>query len=302
MNNKENQLGINIRSLRKAFGETGEQLGEVLNVEKNTISSYETGRTKPDQDIIRKIAKHYMISTEELIYSDLSVIGRFNIDKEAFFKNIDTIIPIVSSEKALENPHFQKAYCAHKEFYDELKRVSLDKIDNIDICLDEYSETLEDNEIEAEVAANLIGIMYLIMMGINASAIFASNPPAVVKQIAKKDEKTRKLMENPNPSLELDAKVLLAEFHDEESTERLSELLTAIKKSPKWSDLGDYYLALQYVWNLVDNDLDWGFNQRIGVEMLYTFASVKNDYAARYLQYNIETLKGESSQFVDDTE
>ena len=36
---QENQLGINIRSLRKAYGETQEQLGEVLNVEKNTISS-----------------------------------------------------------------------------------------------------------------------------------------------------------------------------------------------------------------------------------------------------------------------
>lgn len=47
-------------------------------------------------------------------------------------------------------------------------------------------------------------------------------------------------------------------------------MYTIIKKSPNWSDLADYYLALQYIWNLVDNDLDWGFNQRIGMEIHIT--------------------------------
>lgn len=298
---KENQLGINIRSLRKAYGETQEQLGQVLNVEKNTISSYETGTREPSKDTVREIAKHYMISTEELLHSDLSLINKIQIDKDAFWKYIDIVIPIASSEKALENPHFRKAYDAHKDFYDELRQVSLDKIDNVDVCLEEYTEVLEDEESGAMAAANIIGLEYLLLMGIKASAVVMKEQPAALMQVARKDKKTRKLIENPNPSLESDAEEIMAEFHNEESEEIMSQLLTTVKRSKEWSDLGDYYLALRYMWNLVDNDLDWGFNQRIGVEMLNSFASVNNIYAARFLIYSFDSMTGKSSRSVDDS-
>ena len=80
----------------------------------------------------------------------------------------------------------------------------------------------------------------------------------------------------------------------------LSEMLTVVKRSKDWSDLADYYLALQYIWNLVDNDLDWGFNQRIGVEMMDAFITVKNIYAARFMKYSLDSIQGVSSQSVDD--
>ena len=64
------------------------------------------------------------------------------------------------------------------------------------------------------------------------------------------------------------AAVILASIDDDEAKEMVDERLTAVKKSAEWSDLADYYLALQYVWNIVDNDLEWAFNRRIGYEML----------------------------------
>lgn len=296
----ENQLGVNIRSLRKAFGETQEQLGEALHIEKNTVSSYETGTRIPSKETLRAIAKHFMISTEELLHGDLSSIGKIQIDKDAFWKYIDIVVPIVSSEKALKDSRFRIAYDAHMEFYDELRKVSLDKIDNVDICLEEYAEALENEEIEAEAASNMIGLMFLLMMGIKAGTVVMKDQPAPLLQVAKKDEKTRKIMQTENPSLEADAKEILADFHSEESEEMMSQLLTAIKRSKEWSDIGDYYLALQYIWNLVNNGLDWGFNQRIGIEMLNAFVSVGNIYAARYLKCSLESMTGESSRTVDD--
>lgn len=297
---KENRLGENIRGLRKAYGETQEQLGEVLHMEKNTVSSYETGTREPSKRTLRAIAKHYMISTEELLHGDWSSIGKIQIDKDAFWRYIDMVVPIVSSEKALRNPQFRKAYDAHQEFYNELRRVSMEKIDNVDICFDGYTDALDDNEIEAEAAANLVGLEYLLIMGIQAGASVMKEQPAALKQVARRDEKTEKLLKAPDPSLETDAKEILAEFHEEESEEMMSQLLTTIKKSQKWSDLADYYLALQYVWNLVDNGLDWGFNQRIGIEMLNAFVSVGNIYAARFLKYSFDSMTGKSSQTVDD--
>ena len=158
-----------------------------------------------------------------------------------------------------------------------------------------------DDDIEAEAAANIIGLEYLLMMGIKAGAVVMKDQPAALKQVARRDEKTRKLMETPNPSLEADAKEILEEFHNEESEKEISQLLTAIKRSKEWSDIGDYYLALQYMWNLVNNGFDWGFNQRIGVEMMNAFVSVNNIYAARFLKYSFDSMTGESSRSVDDS-
>lgn len=46
------RLGANIRSLRKAYGETQEQLAEAIFVEKNTISNYENGKREPPRSDI----------------------------------------------------------------------------------------------------------------------------------------------------------------------------------------------------------------------------------------------------------
>lgn len=118
--------------------------------------------------------------------------------------------------------------------------------------------------------------------------------------MAARDEETRKWIEGEDQSFEADAEELLDEIYNEEIKNEISEMLTVVKRSKDWSDLADYYLALQYVWNLVDNDLGWGFNQRIGIEMMVAFNSVNNRYAARFLKYNFDALRGACSQSVDD--
>ena len=132
------KLGANIRSLRIAYGETQEQLGEAIFVEKNTISYYENGKREPNKATLTAIANHYMVSVGELLYSDLTEIGKITVDPNAFWKNIDIILPIISSEKALSNEDFKKAFDAHKEFYDQLHKVSMEGIDKIDICEEGY--------------------------------------------------------------------------------------------------------------------------------------------------------------------
>ena len=72
------KLGNNIRGLRKAYGETQEELGFALGVEKNTISSYETGRTEPGKEMLSMIASHYFVSVEELLLTDLSSMKKIN--------------------------------------------------------------------------------------------------------------------------------------------------------------------------------------------------------------------------------
>ena len=129
------QLGANIRSLRVAYGETQEQLGIAICVEKNTVSYYENGKREPNKEILAAIAIHYMVSVEELLHSDFTKIRKITVDKDAFWKNIDIILPIVSSERALKNENFKKAFDAHKDFYDELRKGCIDEIDNVKVCI-----------------------------------------------------------------------------------------------------------------------------------------------------------------------
>lgn len=298
--NTSNRLGINIRSLRTAYRESQEQLGEAIHVAKNTVSSYETGRTEPDKETLTAIAKHYMISVEVLLHSDLKSIGKITVDKNAFGKNIEIILPLASSDRAMQNENFKRAYEAHTAFYGQLHLLSLDGFDNVDVLYDGYMAAAKDNDIKTEATANLIALWYLWLMLLKTPLTVIKNKPAALRQVVINDEKVKKVIENIDSSFEADAKAILSELNEDEIEEMMSEMLTTVKGSKEWSDLADYYLALRYVWNLVDNDLEWGFNHQTGVEMMWAFATVRNKYAAQFLKCSFDSLREASSQFVDD--
>ncbi len=211
------RLGANIRSLRKAYGETQEELGIALNVEKNTVSYYENGKREPNKDMLTEIAKHFMVSVEELMYCDLSGIGSIAVDNNALWKNVDMILPIVLSDEALENNHFKNAYKFHRNFYNELHRMNIDDIKHIDICFDEYFEAWEDDQIKPEVAANILAIWNLMLMIIKTTPLVMKNKSAALMQVAARDPKAKQIIDNPSPNFEKDAEEAVTGLDDPET-------------------------------------------------------------------------------------
>lgn len=61
-------IGKNIRSLREQKGLTQEELGEKLFVTRQTISNYETGRSRPDVDMLVKIAEVLETDVTRVLY------------------------------------------------------------------------------------------------------------------------------------------------------------------------------------------------------------------------------------------
>lgn len=61
-------VGKNIRALREAKGLTQEQLAQMLYVTRQTISNYEMGKSKPDVDMIRNIARVLDTDANALLY------------------------------------------------------------------------------------------------------------------------------------------------------------------------------------------------------------------------------------------
>lgn len=63
-----NIIGKNIRRQRTKKGLTQDQLAERLNVTRQAISNWETGKTQPDIETVTRLAEVFEISVEELIY------------------------------------------------------------------------------------------------------------------------------------------------------------------------------------------------------------------------------------------
>lgn len=60
-------IGRNIRRLRRAHGETQEQLGEVLEVSGNAVSQWENDRATPRMGVIERMAMHWRVQKSDIL-------------------------------------------------------------------------------------------------------------------------------------------------------------------------------------------------------------------------------------------
>ncbi len=68
------KLGENILKLRKQRGLSQEQLGEQVDVTRQTISNWELGETTPNPEQLKLLSKALNVSVDELIDNDIKGI------------------------------------------------------------------------------------------------------------------------------------------------------------------------------------------------------------------------------------
>ncbi len=290
------QLGNNIRALRNAYYESQEELGVVLGVVKSAVSAYENGKRQPDRGMLSKIAAHYWVSVEELCFCDLTGTRSIDLNVKVFLHNICHLFPIIKTEEAMKNQHFRKAHRWHELFLSGIQNNNGD-FDELFICFEEYGKAYEDANIEEETEANLLGLclLFIAICRVTKEAIIVQ--PKLVKNAVKKDKYLKRIIERKNEiTKEIDE--VLPVFEEPEFIEMINEMMTTLKQSKRWNYLADYYLALGYMFNNVDNGLDWSINRRIGAEMLRAFASLGNPYAIRYIKISLRVVRP-SSHIVD---
>lgn len=64
------KISKNIKKLRQEKGLTQEAFAEKLNLSRQAVSSWETGRTQPDVEMLGIISEKFSVSVEELIYGE----------------------------------------------------------------------------------------------------------------------------------------------------------------------------------------------------------------------------------------
>lgn len=294
------KLGMNIRSVREAYGESQEELGFVLGVGKNTISYYETGQREPKKETLIKIARHYMVPVESLLYGSFTNRRKLIFNGKVLLKNLDIIFPIVSSENAINNKYFKKAFDAQQSFYNACKEKEDIEFDWLDGSIDDYYlKAAEDERLKEETTVNQLAMYFLMFLAIKSIPFIIEEKPATINML---DDNMKKEIEYSD-DIDPEIKDLVSEISSDETKKMITDMLVTVKQSKKWSDLAYYYSALQFFFNLVDNRMDVGSNIRVGSEMLSSFAEINNPYAISFMEICFSSFLPESSsQSVDDKE
>ena len=301
--------------LRETHGETQEDLAYSIGFEtKSTISNYESGKRKPDTRMLKKIAIHYNITVEELCYGDLSYlvnkkITNLPIDNVEIINKVSAIIyPIYEPiEDKCNDELFKKGYEAQMKireyFYNGAKFDS--KL--FEICHDSYVESINENG-TIESVANLLWLYIFITSTWNNRHMTEGIYELYDKQIDKsyfyknyvlKSFKEKESSEDEAFTLgeesSFDNKELkILEKYVEKDEAVYALLFKYLRKNAEGCEYADYYMALQYINNLIENDEDITTNQKIGCELMRRFAVIGNKYARNYWKVYDRELSGEN--------
>lgn len=281
-----NYLASNLKHLRKSYGETQEELAKALYLEKNTISQYESGSRKPDEETLKGIAKRYGVTMDLLLYEDLSFVP----DMLAYYSDIDSnflmvsgFFPIYRLDRRFDTKTI-RAFEAHKQLLFGSSEEK-DEVD-IDLIIEAYDEAYDKFDIDSDeflvIAVNLLSLFMLLY-----SSIFNEASVKQIEDFLLKDKKSKKEISS------FVLNVVLPSFNDNEVrspqfkrdlNEGFLYLIEILKESRKYSKVADYFFALRYMFNLVDNDYDYATNQLIGSELINGLSRLNNPYAKQFIQ------------------
>ena len=123
-NNKIRSFQVVLKSLRKSFGITQEELANELNISRSTIGMYESGSREPDYETLGLIADYFNVDTDYLL-------GR---------TNKITVLPnhYYFDEYTIEIANFLHKNPEYKVLFDASKKISKEDIDFVAKMLDKF--------------------------------------------------------------------------------------------------------------------------------------------------------------------
>jgi len=278
----------NLKFLRMSVGETQESLANALFVEKSTISQYESGTRKPnDQETLKKIAKRYGVTVDSLLSDDFSSNSP---DLVAFMNNPDRILqemikifPIYELDDTY-CPEYLKAYKEHEK----LLFGSLEEKETVDVdfIADTYGKALTEYKENSDAfLVTLVNVMSLKLL--RYSSTFSDKFSNQMKDFKSKKNKNKKDIKA------LITDVVLPNINDNEiKTPQFKKAINEfflpnielLKETQKYSKVADYFFILRYICDLVDNDEDFATNQLTGYKLIYDLARINNPYAIHFLE------------------
>ena len=285
------RLGWNIKCLREASNETLDDLVAAIGINSSgTLSCYESGTKKPSRDTLVNIAKHFFVTEDELVFGDFSYLSSLCMtdfpvtDGKAVVSLIETLLPCVTSESAMECWFFRIGYKLHREILRELTYGAPLNHEFVQRCIQCYD--IADRNGIVEAAANRLWWLLFDGMMIRGVTPYLINNITHLKlnqlnlEEYIKNHYLWKIEDNDDEDAQNIAKAR-ADYIKEVAPEYAC-LLKKLKHSQDYSDLADYYSALRYFYGLVDNGLTYELNSVVGKQMLFSLEMFGNKYVERF--------------------
>ena len=287
---EKSQLAKNIKAWRTCWGETQLDLAISIGLESaSAITNYEKGDRVPDAATITKIARHYRVTEGDLVNRDFSFLQPIKGQMKFDDHSILSLFPTFSSEKALSNPSFKKAFDWMNGFWTK----GLLDLNELDACIQLYKQARDEGIVEA--AANQLSLIMCLGFCLSFST----------EQMWEEYDYAKRKAQPPNIRDFLRKSGYLPSFLEEgwdetdeivQEREKYNKLyygevvlsLVHLKFNKKFCMLSDYYLAMQYLSNMILNDESAEANWKIGIELLSTFRNMANPYAKALIEFNTE--------------
>lgn len=281
------RLGQNLKQIREKNGETITDLSEVLGKATNTISQYENNKRKPSYEDLEKISNHYNVSIDDLLYSDLSdsldtvkMLNNIKNNYEFLDKKCLLMFPILSSTEAKQNKKFTRALMLHKSWFNDSEHFTDNEIGELlDLYFDLYFETDF-----AVVRANILGIIFLVA-SIGTMSEIRDEFLSFIKHKGKTNKYNNTKFFVSNFYLDR-KKTSLDEIIDASKSEIdnfILLLLSNLKGVETLYNLREYYLALRYIFGIVNNSFNEINNKKFGILLMLDLEKMGNKYAKNYL-------------------
>lgn len=278
-------IAKNIKDIRKAHGETQSDLATAINVSDTTIANYEAGTRLPDMEKIKAIAEHYGFPVDRLINEDFSSMD-FTLSTLTWEKAIEVMavqFPIISTEKAMQNPDFAEGYLRTQKIWNKIKEGQSAIMRNVfEYALQKYEKAIISESCVVESVANVLWITFMIYAMMPDEHSSKMGEAVLFGKSLKHNFVKNYVLKDSNPISEENSKNKRAYILD--SQETIVELIRVLKTSEEYADLADYYTALRYVIGMIANDYSDDLNKTIGMEMLISYAELGNKYVINYLK------------------
>lgn len=295
----KNYLPQNIKSLRMVYGESQMELAFAIGLNAPAaISNYENGTRSPKPEVRKKIAKHFRITEDQLMHTDLTEMRQISTEVWNDARRMQELafvgFPVVCSDIAIKNVAFANGYNAHMR----IKRCILSGKEpdekDFDVCFESYEKAFDEDAIP-EAAGNLLWLLLLFEYILLNQEISDGLQKLKKNKISGVEFFQQYYLKNfdfddcvvGDEIDESDKKEKAELFDDVEET--VQDLLKKIRSS-RLSDLAYYYTAIRYMFGIVKNELSIEMNEAIGTEMIWAISMLGNKYAKNYIQAMLSAI------------
>lgn len=296
-----NRLSQNIKSLRKRMGETQEDLAYSIGLDsKSAVANWESGNNRPSPESLKKIAARYRVTVDQLLEDDLSTefsllnyLNNVVEDRSSdLAHSLICLFPIVTIKdednlypklKDIKDIHRQCLECVKKE--DENACIYWQE------AILAYDDLIKQSGCISAIA-NRLSLFLLFMITtrlyIELEGIFDLFE---IKNKTKRKKEIKRFISEDLLSKNIDFSNNMRSMDWEDYHKDIMEEIKVLKGDKRLFQLGDYYHCLIYIFDIVDNDLNTGINQQIGLALLSDLSLMKNKFVKRIDNFFIKVGK-----------